>query len=80
MQGIVRAYVNKREWSVQEAVYHVLPELHMCKIFPVVCFAHSNVSEEHIKILKSETELNMLPDHSTDLLNETMVSLYQQTK
>ena len=29
MQEIVCAYVNKYECSVQEAVYHVLPELHL---------------------------------------------------
>ena len=36
MRGIFRAYVNKRECSVQGTVYHVLPELHMRKIFPGV--------------------------------------------
>ena len=54
MQGIVRAYVNKRECSVQEAIFHVLPELHLRKIFPVVCIANSNIPEERIKFLKSE--------------------------
>ena len=55
MRGIVGAYVNKRECSVQDAVYHVLPELHMRKIFPVcLCFANSNIPEEYINILKSE--------------------------
>ena len=48
MQEIVRAYVNKRECSVQEVVYHVLPELHLRKIFPGVCFANSNLLEKAI--------------------------------
>ena len=76
MQGIVRAYVNKRECSDQEAVYHVLPELHLRKIFPGVCFANSNIPEECIKILKSETELNMLPGHSTDVFKRNNVDRY----
>ena len=36
MRGIFRACVNKRECSVQGTVYHVLPELHLRKIFPGV--------------------------------------------
>ena len=36
MQGTVCVYVNKRKCSVQEAVYHVLPELHLRKILPGV--------------------------------------------
>ena len=76
MQGIVRAYVNKCECLVQEAVYHVLPELHLRKIFPGVCFANSNIPEERIKILKSETELNMLPGHSTDVFKRNNVDRY----
>ena len=76
MQGIVRAYVNKRECSVQEAVYHVLLELHLRKIFQGVCFANSNIPEECIKILKSETEFNMLPRHSTDVFKRNNVDRY----
>ena len=41
-------------------------ELHLRKVFPGVCFANSNIPEKRIKILKSETELNMLPGYSTD--------------
>ena len=37
MQGTIRVYVNKREYSAQEAVYHVLPELHLRKILEVHC-------------------------------------------
>ena len=59
MQRIVRAYVNNRACSVQEAAYHVLPELYLSKFFTVKCFANSNIPGERIKILKSETELNM---------------------
>ena len=36
MQGTVCVYVNKRKCSVQEAEYHVLPELHLRKILPGV--------------------------------------------
>ena len=76
MQIILRAYVNKHECSVQEAVYHVLPELHLRKIFSGVCFTNSNILEESIKILNSETELNMLPGYSTDVFKRNSVDCY----
>ena len=68
MHEIVHAYVNKCECSIQEAVYHVLPELHLLKVFPGTCFTNSNIPGEHVKILKFKTELNTLPGHSTDVL------------
>ena len=44
MKSIARAYATKRECSVQEAVYLLLPELWLRKTFPGVIFANSKVS------------------------------------
>ena len=60
----------------QETVYHVLPDLQWRRIFADVCFAISNIPEERIKILKSETELNMLPGHCTDVFKRNNVDRY----
>ena len=38
MKAIARAYATKRVCSVQEAVYLVMPELWLRKIFPKVIF------------------------------------------
>ena len=76
LQEIAHANVNKRECSVQEAVYHVLHELHLRKMFPGVCFANSNIPGNFVKILKSEAELNMLPGHSTDVFKQNNVDHY----
>ena len=46
MKAIARAYATKRECSVQEAVYLVIPELWLRKIFPKVIFLNSNLPEE----------------------------------
>ena len=40
MRSIARAYVTKRECSVQEAVYLVMPELWLRKSFPGKVFAN----------------------------------------
>ena len=42
MRAIAHAYATNRECSVQEAVYHILPELWLRKTFPGVTFANSN--------------------------------------
>ena len=76
MQEIVRAYVNKPEYSVQEAVYHALTELHLRKIFKVYVSLIAIFQENVSKFLKSETELNMLPGHSTDVFKRNNVDRY----
>ena len=62
MKAIARAYDTKRECSVQEAVYLVMPELWLHKIFPAVIFLNSNTPEKHYKIFKKKNEIDELPD------------------
>ena len=40
MKTIARVYSSNRERSVQEAVFHCLPELWLCKVFPGVIYAN----------------------------------------
>ena len=56
MKNILKAYTNNRECSVQEAVYHILPELHLRRVFPVVQFVNTNLPEESSKILQTEEQ------------------------
>ena len=48
MKAIAKAYLSNRECSVQEAVYHILPELKLRRIFPVVYFVNINPPEERV--------------------------------
>ena len=48
MKTIVKAYLISRECSAQEAVYHILPELKLRRIFPAVYF-YTNIPEEELK-------------------------------
>ena len=54
MKAIAKAYLTKRECSLQEAVYHILPELWLQKIFPKVTFLNSNMPEKHYRISKKK--------------------------
>ena len=46
MKTIVRAYTSKRECSVQEVLYHILPELHLRRVFPAVYFVNTDMLED----------------------------------
>ena len=58
MKAIANAYSTKRECSVQEAVYHILPELWLQKIFPKVIFLNSNMPEKRYRIFKKKCQID----------------------
>ena len=57
MRSIARAYNTKRECSVQEAVYLLMPELWLRKTFPGVVFANSNLPENRYRISVARRKL-----------------------
>ena len=76
MRSIARAYANKRECSVQEAVYILMPELWLRKTFPGVIFANSNLPENRFRICRSKEEIDELPEDSTDIFKRNMIDRY----
>ena len=66
MNTVAHAYATKREGSIREAVYHIMPELWLRKIFPGALYANSNLPEKRIKMILSEKEIAELPDESLD--------------
>ena len=57
MKAIAKAYSTKTECSVQEALYHILPELWLRKIFPKVIFLNSNMPESATGFFKRDAKL-----------------------
>ena len=49
MRAVAKAYSRKRRCSVQEAVYLLMPELWLRKIFPKVIFLNNNVPEKRFE-------------------------------
>ena len=76
MKSAAHTYSSKRECSVQESVYHIMPELWLRKMFPGVIYANSNLPEKRIKMILSEKEIAELPDDSTDLYKRNMIDHY----
>ena len=75
MKTIAHAYSSKRECSLQEAVYHIMPELWLRKVFPTVVNVNSNIPEKRINMMLSKRELSILPEDSTFIYKRNMVSL-----
>ena len=76
MRAVARAYSTKREWSVQEAVYLVVPELWLRKTLPKVIFLNNNIPEKRYRIFRRKEDLDELPDNSTDVLQRNMLDCY----
>ena len=76
MKAIAKTYTTKRECSVQEAVYLIMPELWLRKTFPKVMFLNSNLPECRYRIFCKKEELDELPDDSTDIFKKNMLDRY----
>ena len=66
----------KRECSVQEAVYLVMPELSLRKTFPKEAFLNSNIPEKRYRIFLRKEDLDELPYDSTDDFQRNMLDRY----
>ena len=76
MRSIAHAYATKRECSVQEAVYNIMPELWLRKVFPGVLFANNNVPEERYRMCLTEDEIRDLPEESIEIFKRNMIDRY----
>ena len=76
MKAVARAYATKRECSVQEAVYLLMPELWLRRIFPRVIFLNSNIPSKRYRIFKKKDKIDDLPSDSTDIFQQNMLDRY----
>ena len=78
MKAIAKAYLSNREYSVQEEVYNILPELKLKRIFPALYFVNTNLSEEGVQVLLPEKELSRLPDDSLSIFKRSNIHRYME--
>ena len=76
MKSVANVYLNKRECSVQECVYHILPGQWLRKTFPGVIFANINIPEKRFRIFLCKNEISDLPEDSKNLFKRNMVDRY----
>ena len=61
---IAHSYIIRREYSVEECVYHVLLDQWLRKTFPGVVFANNNVPEKRFRVFLRKDEISDLPEES----------------
>ena len=76
MRAIEKFYTSKRECSVQEAVYLLMPELWLQKPFPGVIFLNGNMPEKRYGMVRDKKASDELPEGSTDIFQRKMLDCY----
>ena len=78
MKTIAKAYLSNREYSVQEEVYNILPELKLKRIFPALYFVNTNLPEERVQVLLPVKEFSRLPDDSPSIFERSNIDRYME--
>ena len=73
MKKIANSFISSRQLLVQEAAYNVLPELWLRKCSPGISFINTNLPNNRIRMIKSEEELELLPDNCTDVFKKSII-------
>ena len=79
MKAIAKAFLSSRVCFVQEAVYHILPELKLSRNFAAFYLANTNLPEERVQVLLPEKELNELLDDSSNIFRRSNIDRYMET-
>ena len=76
VKKIAYSFISSSQLSAQEAAYNVLPELWLRKCSPRISFINTNLPNSRIRMIKSEEELELLPDSSTDIFKKSIIDKY----
>ena len=72
IKSVSNAYINKRECSMQECVYNILPRKWF-RTFPCVIFANSTVPKKSVRVCLTEDEIFALPEDSNIIFKRNVV-------
>ena len=73
MKKIAYSFISSHQLSVQKAVYNILPQLWLRKYSPGISFTNTNLTNNRIRMIKSEEELELLPDNCTDVFKKSII-------
>ena len=73
---MAHADASKKECSLQEAVYQIMPVLCLKEVFPGLLYVNSNIPEKLVKMMLSKKEIAELPEYSTDIYTRNMMNRY----
>ena len=78
MKTIAKAYLNNQECSVQDAVYYILPECKLRRIFQPVYFVNTNPPKERVQVLLSDKEFSKLLDDRPNIFQKSNIDRYME--
>ena len=67
---MAHADASKKECSLQEAVYQIMPVLCLKEVFPGLLYVNSNIPEKLVRMMLSKKEI------STDIYTRNMMNRY----
>ena len=73
---MAHADASKKECSLQEAVYQIMPVLCLKEVFPGLLYVNSNIPEKLVRMMLSKKEIAELPEYSTDIYTRNMMNRY----
>ena len=76
MKKLAYSFICSRQMSVQEAIYLCLPELWLRNCRPGVFYLNNNVPNERIRLLKSEEQLQEMPENGTNIYKTGIIENY----
>ena len=78
MKTVAKAYLSNRGCFLQEAVYPVLAELKVSRIFHAVYFVNTNPPDERVQVLLSEKQLSKPSGNSPNIFKESNIDCYMK--
>ena len=76
MRAVAKAYSKKRECSVLEAVYLLMPDLWLRKTISKVIFLNNNVPEKRYRMFRVKKIWRVSQGDSTDIFQRNMLDQY----
>ena len=76
LKKVGAAFLSSREVSAQECVYRCMPELWLTKRYPATIFVNTNLPNERLRMRKSDEEIALLDNDSTDIFKSNIINRY----
>ena len=74
----MKTTVINRECSLQEEVYHIMPELILRIIFLAFYFVNKKAPEERVQVCLSEKDLRELPENGPNIFKKSNIDPYME--
>ena len=78
LKAIAKTYFSYCECSVKKAVYHILSELKLERIFSALCFVNTNLPEEKVQVSLHKKEYKKLLNDSSNIFKISNIDCFME--